>query len=787
MYLNRNEELLKVALDLLEKEIQPVAVSEIRIDEKGKKGFFTITEWADRNSPITKEEATRDFNDPRTKNIAILTGDPFVIDQDKGANEEFIGKYLDPLEGTVSVETPDSGRHFWLQSNGSIIKSSTSLLAKNIDVKGEKGIALVPPSEIIFPDGTIVAYRWINDFRNTKILEPTVELQELIKEKNNGKTDWNKFFSEENPEGVRNIKATRAIGKVLRETPQELWETEAWENIQQWNQDKNKPPLDIDELGTIFASIANKEAEKRSSKGSPDKPLSQVELLFRIIDSQEGKFQFFHDEQKSQFVRMKIEKHYEILKINSQEFKLYLSGLFYKTANELIASENLKSVLNILSARAIFDGEMHRLQNRITLHDDVILYDLCNKNWQGVKISEKGVEVIDQLPIAFRRYSHQLPQPLPVAGVDLMNYLKFFNLKNSDSEVLILVWIVTCFVPDIPHTVLYLHGVQGSAKSTMMRLLKSLIDNSSVGLLTLVNNKAELAQILSHHWLLPFDNVSDISNEISDTLCRAVSGYSFSKRELYSDEEDVIFSIKRPIAINGINMIFTRPDLLERSLLIELEPISSSKRCTEKEVLEQFEREKPAFLGAIFDVLSKSIKIRKTINLANKPRMADFVEWGCAIAEAMGYKSSEFLSAYESNLQLHNEEVINSSLPAQMIIRFMTGKSEWIGTAEDLYNKLDQLIVSQGIRTNKYNWVSSPNALGRLLNRLKPALEHFGIYVDKKYKDRTRLIFLTKKTIVAIVAKLPKSLYNDCNNGNSTDKGENKLQSMKDWLGKELD
>lgn len=753
MYLSRRDELLGVALELLDKGQQPVAVSEIRIDENGKKDFYTITKWKDRKNPITKEEVIQDFNDPRTKNIAIMTGKTFVVDQDKGADEEFIGKYLDPLEGTVSIETPDSGRHLWLKSNGSIIKSSASLLANNIDVKGEKGIAFVPPSEVIFPDGTIVAYRWINDFRNTKILEPTTKLQELIKEKNCSKTNWKKFFSEENLEGVRNTKATRAIGKVLSETPQESWETEAWEKIKQWNQDQNKPPLDIDELGTIFASIATKESEKRFNNGKePNKCPSHAEILLDLIESQGDKFQFFHNEHKNPFVRIENEGHYEILKVNSREFNLFLCRLFYKTQNKPIGSDSLKSVLNILSAKANFEGDLYKLHNRVTGINGAIIYDLCDKDWQGVKITEEGVEVINHLPIAFRRYSHQLPQPLPVLGVDIREYLKYFNLKNLDSEVLLLVWIVTCFVPDIPHTALYLHGVQGSAKSTMMRILKRLIDNSSVELLTLVTDRAELAQILSHHWLVPFDNVSEISNETSDTLCRAISGYSFSKRELFSDEDDVIFSIKRPIAINGINMIFTRPDLLERSLLVELEPISPSSRRTEKVILEQFEREKAGFLGAIFDVLSRAIKIKKSIDLSSKARMADFVEWGCAIAEAIGYDSNEFLLAYESNLQLHNEEVINSSLPAQMIIKFMIGKNEWEGTAEDLYSRLNTLVEHEGIKTNKYNWVSSPNSLGRLLNRLKPSLQHYGIIVDKKHKNRERLIFLTRKPVVETVA-----------------------------------
>ncbi len=714
MSTDRNKELLDLALELNEMGIQPIAVSEIKIDENGKKDFFTITKWKNRTTPFTKKEIIRDFNDPRTKNIAIRTGkisNLIVIDLDEGADLKFIEKYLSQFETTVSIETQSGGKHLWLRCCGLEVGCTKSKLANKIDTRANDGIALIPHSIVEYPDGTIKEYKWINHFNATLILEPTEELKSLL-------------------------------------------------------------------LNT----------GKNSSDSTEDSgPKSPTELLLELIINDSSGYELFHDEQKAPFVRIKNLDHYEIWKTESKDFKHYLSALYYNKIGEPISNESIKTVLSVLSAKAIFEGTMHKLSNRVAMHGDSIFYDLTNSKWQAIEVTKDGYQVIDSPPILFKRYSHQLPQPIPVSGVDLRDYTKFFNLKNPEDEVLLLVWIVTCFVPDIPHTVLYLHGIQGSAKSTMQRLLKSLIDHSSAGLLTLVHNKAELAQMLSHHWFPAFDNVSDLSNEISDTLCRAVSGYSFSKRELYSDDGDIILPIKRCIAINGINMIFTRPDLLERSVLIELEPIPANKRRTEKEVLEQFEREKTSFLGAVFYVLALAIKIKKAINLTDKPRMADFVEWGCAIAEAIGYKRDDFLNAYESNLELHNEEVVNSSLPAQMIVKLMAGKTEWLGTAENLYNKLNIVVDQEGIKTNKYNWISSPNALGRLLNRLKPALEHYGIYVYKKYKGRERLILLTKKPIVETVVNQPEDPCNGFNNGNSTDESSQDNPGENDPYGKYKD
>jgi hypothetical protein len=688
---DRNKQLLNLALELQERDIQPIAISEITIGKDGKKKFDCITKWKNRTKPFTKEEIKRDFSDPKTKNIAVRTGkisNLVVIDIDEDADKEFIEKRLSEYETTVSVETQSSGKHLWLRCSGLVIKNTRSKIATKVDTRAENGIAIIPPSIVEYPDGTVKEYKWINHFNDTLILEPSEELKELL----------------------------------------------------------------------LKADKDSKDSTEDSGSKTP------AELLLELITKDPSSYELFHDEQKTPFVRIINSDHYEIWRVESRDFKRYLSAQYYSKINKPINSENIKNALSVLSAKAVFGGKMYRLNNRVAEHDGAFWYDLTNEKWEAVKITEDGYEIIDNPSIIFKRHLHQLPQVTPISGVDLRDYIKFFNLKNPEDEVLFLVWIVACFVPDIPHPLLYPHGVQGSAKSTMMRLLKSLIDHSSAGLLTLVNNKAELAQILSHHWLLAFDNVSYISNELSDTLCKTVSGYAFSKRELYSDDGDIILPIKRPIAINGINMIFTRSDLLERSILIELEPIPNEKRRTEKEVLKQFENEKASFLGAIFSVLSKAMKIKKSIKLDKNERMADFVEWGCPIAEAIGYGSQKFLAAYSSNLSGHNEEIYNSSLPLREIVEFAHRKGECKVTAEDLYHSLTRIIENKGIKPNKYNWVSGPNALGRLINRLKPTLKHYEVYVYKIHENRQRIIYLTTKPIVENV----DNNNNGCNNNTQT-------------------
>src|SRR3989344_8457482 len=114
---------------------------------------------------------------------------------------------------------------------------------------------------------------------------------------------------------------------------------------------------------------------------------------------------------------------------------------------------------------------------------------------------------------------------------------------------------------------------------------------------------------MAHHACIFFDNVSHLSDHISDALCKAVTGDGFSKRELYSDEDDIIFSFRRCLGINGINIAARNPDLLERSILFELERVSPERRKQEHEILGEFEKERPRIVGSIFDAVVKAMQI----------------------------------------------------------------------------------------------------------------------------------------------------------------------------------
>ena len=98
-----------------------------------------------------------------------------------------------------------------------------------------------------------------------------------------------------------------------------------------------------------------------------------------------------------------------------------------------------------------------------------------------------------------------------------------------------------------------------STIGTSRREARSLIDPSIMQTMSLPRYDA-ITQMLSHHWFNPLDNIDGFSREVSDVLCRAVTGDAQMKRAHYTNDDDFIYQYRRCIGINGINIAATRPD-----------------------------------------------------------------------------------------------------------------------------------------------------------------------------------------------------------------------------------
>jgi hypothetical protein len=500
------------------------------------------------------------------------------------------------------------------------------------------------------------------------------------------------------------------------------------------------------EVDPSATSVADQEDAADQESGS------QANRIVSLALGQET--ELFHDTMGDPSMRIRVNSHSEILHCRSRWVKSWLASLLWHADGKAPNANSIQAALNVLEARARFDGQCYHLSNRVALHDGAIWYDLADSGWRALRVTPSGWETVSEPPTLFRRHKHQKPQVEPVSGGDLRRFLDFVNIQGEPDRLLCLVYLVSCFVPDIPHPIPDVHGPHGAAKSTFFRLIRRVCDPSCVELLGFPRDSAELVQQLSHHWCAFYDNVSRVPNQVSDVLCRAVTGEGFSKRELYSDDEDVIYQFKRCVGLNGINVVARKPDLLDRSILIRLDPIAPEHRKSETDLYAEFDEALPRILGGVFNTLAEAMRWRPQVVLPALPRMADFALWGCAIAEALGCDHEMFLETYQQNALIRNEEILDSSPVAAALTAFLENGHEWRGTATDLLGCLETVANDHRIDTRCDAWPKAANSLTRRLNEVASNLAVEGISVDYETNGKQRLI---------VIRKAPENIVNTVN------------------------
>lgn len=430
--------------------------------------------------------------------------------------------------------------------------------------------------------------------------------------------------------------------------------------------------------------------------------------------------------------------------VKSSVFRRWISGKYWEKYNKGFSGQCLLQVVNTIEGRAFHEGKTRSLFNRVARVGDTIFYDLGDDQ-KVVKVTTSGWEVITGCLERFRRFNHQLPQVEPKRGGDLLAVLNYLNLKTDTDKLLLLTYIPTIFIPDIPRVVLVYIGDQGAAKSTALRVTRSLIDPSIAELLSPPTNINELAQAANHHYCLYLDNLSFLRDELSDALCRLATGIGFTKRKLFTNDEDILFSPKVAVGITGINLPAQRADLLDRCLILSFERIPDEKLIDEEDFWKDFNQQKPYILGSIFDKLSIILNKYLSFKLPRKPRMADYAKYAAIAATTLGKSPEEFLSAFSENVERQNQEAIESSPTAQTILKFISDKEKWGGPSTELHGILKVIAEKNNLQIGGSDgFPKSSNWLWKRIERIRPNLLSLGVSVLKSEVTNSSVITIKK-------------------------------------------
>jgi hypothetical protein len=320
-----------------------------------------------------------------------------------------------------------------------------------------------------------------------------------------------------------------------------------------------------------------------------------------------------------------------------------------------------------------------------------------------------------------------LPEPSRHGTVNALR--AFVNVSDDDEFYLLVAWLLAALRPTGPYPVLVLHGEQGSAKSTVTRVLRQLCDPNNAPLRAEPRDGRDLMICATNSWLLVLDNLDHVVPWLSNALCRLSTGGGFSTRSLFTDSDEQIFNAMRPVVLNGITELATRADLLDRTVILHLPSLTESDYVPEEEFWPKFTAAQPHLLGALLDVLAGAMRELPNIRLDKVPRMADFARFGVAVERTLGWPTNAFLDAYTANRAGGHALVLEESLVAKAVLSWLAPIDDgfWTGTAAELLENLKHM-MDEPIRREKH-WPKTASVLSGHLRRLAPALRATGIDV----------------------------------------------------------
>lgn len=429
------------------------------------------------------------------------------------------------------------------------------------------------------------------------------------------------------------------------------------------------------------------------------------------------------------------------LAIRSGDFKSWLHRRHYRATGSPVRAQAILDTVALYEARARFDGQCLPVYCRVGEGaGGTIWLDLGSPGWEAVEITPDGWQIVERPAVKFRRSRSLLALPQPIPGGTVEELRPFVNVRPQDWPLLV-AWLVAALRPRGPYPLLCLHGEQGSAKSTTARALRALVDPNAAPLRSEPRDAGELMLMATHSWVVALDNLSYLSTWLSDTLCQLSTGGGLSKRQLYTDSDEIVFNAQGPVILTGIEELATRSDLLSRALILHLPAIAEDKCRTEADLRIDFEKARPRILGALLDVVAGALQQLPSVQLPRPPRMADFATWATAAEPALGWKPGTFLAAYAGNRQATDELALEAS-PLYPPLCALAERGDWEGTPTEL---LAQLTVLAGETVARSRcWPKRAHILSGRLDRLAPNLRRVGIQIHSWRDKRHRKVRITR-------------------------------------------
>jgi hypothetical protein len=325
-----------------------------------------------------------------------------------------------------------------------------------------------------------------------------------------------------------------------------------------------------------------------------------------------------------------------------------------------IKKTEINAAIDEFELKAVCSQVEREVHVRVASDGDDLYIDLGDPGWHAVRITGSGWSVVENPPVRFRRTPDMRPLPFPERGTPITALREFLPNVSEGDFILSVAVLLASLQPRGPYPVFVVTGPHGSAKTTFLRILRALTDPSRVMTTPLPSSGDNLFIACRNSHVQCFENVSILSDAMSDHLCRVATGGGMRTRTFFTNADETTFAGARPIMMEGITNFVVRPDLADRSIVLSLASLPNRK--TERALWAEFDRRKAGIFGALCDMLVTGVRQYPEVHLVNPlPRMADFSVF--AVACGLG----TFEAEYARNRQNATDVILDQDVLAQSV------------------------------------------------------------------------------------------------------------------------
>lgn len=434
-----------------------------------------------------------------------------------------------------------------------------------------------------------------------------------------------------------------------------------------------------------------------------------------------------------------LKGYYEVRNVSDSRFHAFIRERYRSIAQEDDVI-SYRHILEVYTDKALLENKKIDVLSRLGGDENETSYFMADDKNSVLLINASGIKII-KVPkkYYFMQRDNTAEQVMPKSRKPrkgLIEELKPYLNMDTQMQILFVIMLVQNFICSSSHFAYIFSSKQGSGKSTLTNIIRRIIDPAVAVMASMPENADSLKNHLANNLVVCFDNTQPLNNTYSDILCGAVTGTSFVKRKLYTDNDEVIMKLHNIIILNGIDIIPRKSDLLERSVLFKLNNIPNRKRKSEAEIKAEFEEDLPYIFGEVLKTLKKYFQKKDSIKVVGDHRMSGAYRDCYIIATILGVEN-EFLEAFSANQKLLQADYEETNPIISAITSFMDGCNVISDSVSALYLGIKRY-------ADKLKFPKSPSAFSRMLREQQTELLKAGFVIAFSEKHDFTMLTITR-------------------------------------------